>query len=70
MEKISSTSQKNSLHKEELPPPGFKNFNKALNKKKLFPLDKKSASTSWNKEFVKKIVFTTNIWQEDKTVFQ
>ena len=52
-EKISSNSQKISFHKQELPPPNFKSFNKALNKKILFPLDRKSFSTSRNEEFVK-----------------
>ena len=48
-EKISSTSQKISFHKQKLPPPNFKTFNKALNKKNTL-----SVSTSRNKEFVKK----------------
>ena len=54
MGKISSTIQKISFHKQELPPPNFKSFHKALNKNILFPLDKKSVSTSQNREFVKK----------------
>ena len=54
MGKKSSTSQEISFHKQELPPSNFKNFNKALNKKKkLFPLDRKSVSTSRNEELVK-----------------
>ena len=48
-EKISSTSQKISFRKQELPPPNFKSFNKALNKKNTL-----SVSTSRNEEFVKK----------------
>ena len=76
-EKISSNSQKISFHKQELPPPNFKSFNKALNKKIFFPLDRKSFSTSRNEEFVKntfpfdgKTVFTArNIWKMEKTVF-
>ena len=55
---------------KKLLPPNFKNLNKALNKGILSPLDRKSISTSWNKESVKnsflldiKTVFTTrNIW--------
>ena len=53
MRKISSTSQKISFHKQELPPPNFKSFNKALNKKILFQLETKSVSTSRSEEFVK-----------------
>ena len=57
--KTSSTSQKISFHKQELPPPNSKGFNKALNKKILFPLDRKSVSTSRNEEFVKKRLHLT-----------
>ena len=39
---------------QEFPSPNFKSFNKALNKKILFPLDRISVSTSRNEEFVKK----------------
>ena len=35
---------------KKLLPPNFKNFSKALNKGTLSPLDRKSVSTSWNKE--------------------
>ena len=35
-EKIGSNSWKISFHKQELPPPNFKNFSKALNKKYFF----------------------------------
>ena len=52
--KTSSTSQKISFHKQELLPLNFKGFNKALKKKILFPLDRKSVSTSRNEEFVQK----------------
>ena len=41
MGKISSASQKISFHKQKLTPPNFKSFNKALNKKILFPPDRK-----------------------------
>ena len=41
---------------KKLPHPNFKNFNKALNKRILFALDRKSVSTSRNEEFVKKWV--------------
>ena len=34
-EKISSTSQKISFHKQKSPPPNFKIFNKALNNNSL-----------------------------------
>ena len=50
MGKISSTSQKISFCKQELPPPIFKSFKKALNKKK----NTLSVSASRNEEFVKK----------------
>ena len=52
--KISSTSQKISFYKQELPAPIFKSFKKALNKKLLFPLDRKSVSIRRNNKFVKK----------------
>ena len=52
--KISSPNQKISIHKQKLPPPNFKSFNNALNKKLLFPMGRKSVSTSRNEEFVKK----------------
>ena len=42
-EKISSTCQKISFHKQKLPPPNFKAFNKTLNKKNTL-----SVSTSRN----------------------
>ena len=35
-EKISCSNQKISFHKQELPLPGFKGFNKTLNKKRRF----------------------------------
>ena len=65
-EKISSTSQKISFHKQKLPPSNFKSFNKALNKKILFPLDRKSVSTSLNEEFAKKNTFSL----DQETVFK
>ena len=49
-EKISPTSQKINFYMQEFPSPNFKSFKKALNKKILFPLDKKSVSTSRNEE--------------------
>ena len=49
---------------QELPYPNFKSFNKALNKKILFPLDRKSVFTNQNEEFFKKYVST-----DGKTVF-
>ena len=42
--------------------PEFQNFNKALNKRILFTLDRKSVSTSWKEELVKKYV---SIWLEN-----
>ena len=57
-EKISSTSQKISFHKRELPSPYFKSFNKALNKEILFPLDRKSVSANRNEEFAKNYIGT------------
>ena len=53
-----STSQKISFHKQELPLSNFKSFNKALNKKTLFPLDRKSVSIIRNQEFDKKYIST------------
>ena len=59
--KLTSTSHK--IHKQKygfsenkMLPPNFKNFNKALNKRILFLPDRKSVSTSWNEELVKKYV--------------
>ena len=57
-EKISSPNQKIIIHKQKLPPPNFKSFNNALNKKLLFPMGRKSVSTSRNEEFVKKYIST------------
>ena len=60
---------------KKLPPLYFENFNKALNKRILLPPDRKSVSTSRNKEFVKiyvsqVTVFTArNILQIEKIVF-
>ena len=42
---------------QEFPSPNFKSFNKALNKKILFPLDRKYVSTSRNEEIINKIPF-------------
>ena len=41
----------------KLPPPNFKNFNKALKESILLPLDKKFVSTRENEQFVSKIRF-------------
>ena len=43
---------------KEVAKPAFQNFNRALNKKILFPIDRKSVSTSWNEELIKKHVST------------
>ena len=45
--------EKKGFFKKKLLFPNFKNFDKALNKRMLFPLDRKSVSTSQNEEFVK-----------------
>ena len=50
-EKISSTSHKISFHKQELTPPNFKGFKKALNKKILFPFPPAGMKNSLKKHF-------------------
>ena len=45
--------RKNQFPQAGIATPNFKSFNKALNEKILFPLDRKSVSTSRNEEFVK-----------------
>ena len=50
-EKISSTIQKISFHKQELPAPNFKSFNKALNKNMLFPFPLAGMKNSLKKHF-------------------
>ena len=60
MQKINFHYRENQFPREgirfffkKLPPPDFKNYNKALNKKILVPLHRKRVSTSWNGEFIK-----------------
>ena len=67
-QKINSTNQKISFHKQELPPPNFKSFTKALNKKNTFSTRQKNCFHSM--EYLKngkncfplarKTVFTRN----------
>ena len=56
--------RKNQFPEAVIGTPNFKSFNKALNKKILFPLDRKSVSTSWSEEFVK-----NTFPLDEKTVF-
>ena len=65
MEKINFRRPKNQFPRAEIkfilkkvPSANFKNFNKALNRRKLFSSDRKSVFTSRNEEFVKKYVLT------------
>ena len=68
-EKISSTSQKIILHKQELPSPYFKSFNKALNKEILFPPDRKSVSANRNEEFAKNYFYNQDYLTKWKKLF-
>ena len=45
-----STSRNKFYLKKKLLPSNFKNFNKTLNERILFPLNQKSVSTRWKEE--------------------
>ena len=51
MGKISLTSHKISFQKQDSPPPNFKSFSKALNKKILFPFPLAGMKNSLKKHF-------------------
>ena len=75
-EKVISTSYKNSFQKQDLPPPNFKSFNKAM-KKYSFGYTENLCPLAGMKNLLKntfqldgKAVSTAwNIWQIENTVF-
>ena len=49
----SVSTSRNKVSFKKVATVNLKNFNKAPNKRILFPLDRKSVFASWNEEFVK-----------------